>query len=111
MIDFNSIMGKVQEAQARMQKAQENLANITETAEMGAGMVQVTVNGKKQIIDINIDPEIISADNKEMIQDLIIAATNKALENIDPKIKAELQNSTSDLIPNIPGFDISNFMK
>lgn len=111
MIDFNSIMGKVQEAQQKMQEAQANLVNLTETADAGAEMVKVTINGNKQIIDIDIDPEIIQKENKDMIQDLIIAATNKALDQIEPKIKAELQKNTSDIMPNIPGFDISNFMK
>lgn len=111
MIDFSSLMGKVQEAQESMEKAQKNLIHIHETADAGAGMVTVKVNGSKQVIDIEIDPDIIKVDNKEMIQDLIVAATNKALEQIKPKIKAELQKSTSGVIPNIPGFDLSNFMK
>ena len=111
MIDFNSLMGKVQEAQKSMKKAQENLVNIHETADAGAGMVTVKINGAKQVIAVEIDPDIIKIENKEMIQDLIVAATNKALEQIEPKIKAELQKSTSGVIPNIPGFDMSNFMK
>lgn len=111
MIDFNSLMGKVQEAQESMKKAQANLVNIQETAEAGAGMVTVKVNGAKQVIDIDIDSDIIKSENKEMIQDLVIAATNKALEQIEPKIQTELQKSTAGVMPNIPGFDMSNFMK
>lgn len=111
MIDFSSLMGKVQEAQESIKKAQENLVHIHETADTGAGMVTVKVNGARQVIDIEIDPDIIKVENKEMIQDLIVAATNKALDQIEPKIKSELQKSTSGVMPNIPGFDISNFMK
>ena len=73
-------------------------------------MVKVTVNGKRQLTDISIDEDIISKDDKEMIQDLIIAATNKALEGIEVKIKEALAKSTSGVMPNIPGFDISKFM-
>lgn len=109
-MDFNSIFSKVQEAQENLKKAQEGLVNISETAEAGGGMVKVTVNGKRQITDISIDSDIISKDDKEMIQDLVIAATNKALEKIEIKIKEELAESTSGMMPNIPGFDLSKFM-
>ena len=107
---MNNIMGKIQEAQESLQKAQENLVHLTAEGEAGAGMVIVKVNGKKQVIDINIDLSIISPEDKEMIQDLTIAATNKALQNIEPKIEEELKNSTSGVLPNIPGFDLNNIM-
>ncbi len=110
MFDMNNIMGKIKDAQDSLQKAQENLVNITAEGDAGAGMVIVKVNGKKQIIDINIDISILSPNDKEMVQDLTIAATNKALDNIEPKISEELKNSTSDVLPNIPGFDLNNFM-
>lgn len=110
MFDMNSIMGKIQEAQESLQKAQENLVNITAEGESGAGMVIAKVNGKRQVIDLVIDDSILSKEDKEMVQDLTIAAINKALENIEPKISEELKNSTSGVIPNIPGFDLSNFM-
>lgn len=109
-MDFNSIFSKVQEVQENLKKAQEDLVLISETAESGGGMVKVTVNGKRQLTDISIDEDIISKDDKEMIQDLIIAATNKALEGIEVKIKEALAKSTSGVMPNIPGFDISKFM-
>ena len=109
-MDFNSIFSKVQEVQENLKTAQEDLVLISETAESGGGMVKVTVNGKRQLTDISIDEDIISKDDKEMIQDLIIAATNKALEGIEVKIKEALAKSTSGVMPNIPGFDISKFM-
>lgn len=109
-MDFSSIFSKVQEAQENLKKAQEGLVNISVTAEAGGGMVKVTINGSRQLTAISIDPDIISKDDKEMIQDLIIAATNKALENIEAKIKEELAKSTSGMMPNIPGLDLSKFM-
>ena len=109
MFDINNIMGKVKEAQEAMQKAQENLSSITVQAESGAGMVQVTIYGNRQVIELNIDPDIISKEDKVLIQDLTIAAINKALAEIEIKIKDEMQKSTEGLMPNIPGFNMGNF--
>ncbi len=105
------MLGKVKEFQAKMKEAQESLGQLTESAEAGAGMVKVTVNGRKQIISLTIDPDIIQPQDREMLQDLIVAATNRALENIEEQIKAHIQQSTDGLLPNIPGLDLSKFMK
>ncbi len=72
-------------------------------------MVKAVVNGKKQIVDLEIDPELMKPDDKEMMQDLVIAAVNKALVEIDVKVKEEMKKSTDGLLPNIPGFDLGNF--
>lgn len=104
---MNNLMGKMQEMQEKMKKAQENLVNITTTAEMGGGMVKATVNGKREVIALEIDDSILSKEEKEMVQDLTIAAINRALQDIEPKIKEEMAKSTQGVIPNIPGFDIS----
>ncbi len=105
------MLGKVKEFQAKMKEAQESLGQLTESAEAGAGMVKVTVNGRKQIISLTIDPDLIQPQDREMLQDLIVAATNRALENIEEQIKAHIQQSTDGLLPNIPGLDLSKFMK
>lgn len=107
MFDMNNIMGKIQEAQANLKKAQDNLVNITTSAESGAGMVKVTVNGHRKIINLSIDTDILKKEDQEMVQDLVIAATNKALEEIEIKIKEALKASTNGIIPNIPGFDFN----
>ena len=104
------MFGKVKEFQARMKEAQASLNTITESGESGAGMVRVTVNGLKQVVRLNIDQDLIRPDDREMLQDLVVAATNKALENVEPKIKAHLQKATEGLLPNIPGFDLGNLM-
>ncbi|GAB3321546.1 YbaB/EbfC family nucleoid-associated protein [Larkinella ripae] len=110
MFNMMDMFGKVKEFQARMKDAQASLNTITESGESGAGMVQVTVNGLKQVIRLNIDQELIRPDDREMLQDLVVAATNKALENVEPKIKAHLQKATEGLLPNIPGFDLGSMM-
>lgn len=107
MFDMNSMMGKMKEAQENLKKTQENLKNITLSTESGAGMVTTTVNGNREIIDLQIDESLFTKDDKEMVQDLVIAAVNKALQEIDVRIKEEMQSSTASMLPNIPGMDLS----
>ena len=105
------MLGKVKEFQAKMKEAQESLGQLTESAETGAGLVKVTVNGQKQVVSLSIDPELIQPEDREMLQDLIAAAVNKAMEKIEDQIKAHIQQSTEGVLPNIPGLDLSKFMK
>lgn len=100
------MLGKVKDFQAKMKVAQENLAQITEHAEAGAGMVKVLINGQKKVLSIEIDPDLIKPEDKDMLQDLIVAATNKAIDSIEIKIKEHLQLATEGMIPpGIPGLD------
>jgi len=110
MLDMMKMLGKMKEVQAKLKEAQENLVDITSTAESGAGMVKATVNGKKQLVGLEIDDEIVNGDDKEMMQDLIIAATNKALEDVEGKAREEIKKSTEGMLPNIPGLDLSGMM-
>ena len=73
-------------------------------------MVKATVNGKKQVIAVDIDPSIIKADDKVLIQDLVVAAINKASEEAEQLSKEHLKKSTEGLLPNIPGLDLSGMM-
>lgn len=111
MGDMMGMMGKMKDLQARMKEAQESLSTLTESAESGAGLVRVTINGQKKIIDLQIDTDLMKPDDREMLQDLIVAAVNKALESIEPKIKEHLQKATEGLLPNIPGMDLGSLMK
>lgn len=104
------MMGKMKEVQAKIKEAQENLVHIRVSAESGAGMVKATVNGKKQLVDLAIDPELIKPEDKDMLKDLVIAAVNKAMEDVEVKAKEELKKSTEGILPNIPGLDLSNLV-
>lgn len=110
MLDMMKMMGKMKEVQAKIKEAQENLVHIRVSAESGAGMVKATVNGKKQLIDLAIDPELIKPEDNDMLKDLIIAAVNKALEDAEAKAKEELKKSTEGILPNIPGLDLGNLV-
>ena len=83
MLDMMKMMGKIKEAQEKMKKIKDELDTIELKSESGAGLVSVHINGKKEILSINIDKSIL--DEKEMLQDLVVAATNKALNDRIPQ--------------------------
>ena len=109
--DMMGMMGKVKEFQAKMKEAQETLEQLHETAEAGAGMVKATVDGRKQIVSLDIDPDLIKPEDREMLQDLVVAAVNRAMTKIDDQIKDHIRQQTEGILPNIPGLDLSKFMK
>ena len=102
------IMGKVKEAQARIKEVQSRLVLLTADGEAGAGMVKVYVNGDRKVLKVEMDESLMTAKDREMLSDLIVAATNKALEAIEVKIKAEMKKATEGMLPNIPGMDLGS---
>lgn len=110
MLDMMKMMGKVKELQEKMKEAQESLALITAEGESGAGMVTAQVNGKKQVLSVNIDPSLLTESDKDMVQDLVVAAINKALDEVDFKAKDHIKQNTEGMMPNIPGFDLNNLV-
>lgn len=106
MFDMMKMMGQIKEVQGKVKKAQENLVHITAEGEAGAGMVKAVVNGKKQVISINIDSSLVNDNDREMIQDLTVAAINKAMEEVDVLAKEEMRKATDGVLPNIPGMDL-----
>lgn len=110
MFDMMKMMGKMKEVQSRMKEAQDNLVNVTAQGESGGGMVKATVNGKKQLISLDIDPSLLKGEDRIILQDLVVAAVNKASEEAEVLAKEELRKSTEGLLPNIPGMDLSGLM-
>lgn len=110
MFDMMKMMGKMKEVQARMKEAQDSIAKLTVHGESGGGMVKATMNGKKQLLALDIDPTILKAEDKIIAQDLIVAAVNKASEEAEAMAKEEMRKSTEGLLPNIPGMDLSGLM-
>ncbi len=104
------MFGKMKEVQSRMKDAQQNLSAVTETGDAGAGMVKVTVNGLKNVLSIEIDPDLIKPEDREMLQDLIVAATNKAIGAVETKAREHLRQATEGLLPNIPGLNLDGLM-
>ncbi len=110
MFDMMKMMGKMKEVQARLKEAQDNLVHVKASGESGGGMVKAVVNGKKQLVSLEVDPVLMKAEDKHIMQDLIVAAVNKASEDAEVLAKEELRKSTEGLLPNIPGMDLSGMM-
>ena len=107
-MDMTEMFNKFKEVQTKLKQIQENREYITAIGESGAGMIKATVNGNKEIINIEISDELFKLENKDMLKDLIIAAVNKAVKQIAEKTKEAFQKSTGGILPNIPGIDFSS---
>lgn len=95
------IMKQAQMIQQKMAKLQEESANKEATATAGGGVITVTVSGKNEIKSLTIKPEAVDLDDLEMLQDLVIAATNEALKKVHEEMSAEMSKITGGM--NIPG--------
>jgi nucleoid-associated protein EbfC len=103
------LMGKLKEMQAEMERARQRLDDITITAESGGGMVVVTANANRKILKITVDPDIMDRNDKEIMEDLIAAAVNKAMEAAENVAREEIGKVSNNFMPNIPGIDMSKF--
>ncbi len=102
MKGMGNMMKQAQKLQAKMLKMQEDLANETVETTSGGGMVKVVANGKQQIVSIQMEKEVVDPDDVEMLQDLVLAAVNDALN----KSQQMVSDKMSKLVPggmNIPG--------
>jgi len=100
--NLNQLMKQAQKMQEDMQKAQERLAEITVEGTAGGGMVKVTANCQNQILGIEIEKEVIDPEDKEMLEDLIVAAVNQAMDNAAKRSQEEMQKSMGPM-GNLPG--------
>ena len=89
-MDMNKMLEQVQQMQAQMQKAQEELKNETVQASAGGGMVTVVATGGGEIKSIKIDPKAIDPNDPEMLEDMVVAAVNEALRSAQGLIESKL---------------------
>lgn len=106
-MDMSNMFGKMREMQTKLKETQENLDKITAEGESGGGMVKAVVNGRKKIISVVIEESLMTPQDKEMVQDLVVAAINIALQNVELKSNEEIKKTTEGMMPNIPGLDLS----
>ncbi len=97
---MNKMMKQLQKAQAEMSRMQEELAERTVESSSGGGAVRVVANGQKQLISLQIDPEAMDEENREMLEDMIIAAVNEAFNRVDEMVSSEMQKLTGGM--NLP---------
>jgi DNA-binding YbaB/EbfC family protein len=96
---IGQLMKQAQQMQANMQKAQEEMASLMVTGESGAGMVRVTMNCKHEVQKVEIDDSMIG-DDKEMLEDLTVAAFNDAVRKVEQTVQEKFAGMASGL--NLP---------
>jgi len=100
-MDMSEIMKKAQQMQQKMSQVQNELAGRTVTASVGGGMVSVIVNGKNELLSVQIDKEVINPEDRTMLQDLIVSAVNEGIKKAQEMAQAEMSKITGGI--NIPG--------
>ena len=100
-MDMNKLMKKAQKMQAKMSEMQEELENKTYEATSGGGAVKALVNGKKEVLDLQIDEDVVDPEDVEMLEDLILAAINKAMSEATEELNEKMGQMTGGM--NLPG--------
>ena len=91
------MLKQLQQMQARMAKIQQELGEKTVTGSAGGGMVEVTVNGHQKLLSVHVKPEVVNPEDVEMLQDLVLAAANDALEKARELASQEMGAVTAGL--------------
>ncbi|MGB9762126.1 MAG: YbaB/EbfC family nucleoid-associated protein [Caldimicrobium thiodismutans] len=106
--ELQRLFKEVQRMQKKMEEVSKELETRTVTAQVGGGMVKITANGKQEIISIEIEEELLKPEEREMLQDLIVAGVNEALRKAKEMVEEELAKITGGLaLP--PGFKFPGF--
>ena len=99
-MNMNNLLKQAQKMQADMEKSQAELEEKEVEASVGGGAVIVKMNGKKEVTDIEIKPEVVDPDDVEMLQDLVLSAVNQAIREIEEIQKAQMSKYTGGM--NLP---------
>lgn len=99
--NMNNIMKQAQKLQKQIEETKEQVESKTVEASAGGGAVTAVVSGKKQVIEIKINPDVVDPDDVEMLQDLVLAAINEALNKAEQMVNDEMAKVTGGF--NIPG--------
>ena len=99
--NMQKMMKQMQQMQAKMEKLQEELAKTPVEATAGGGVVKVVATGSNEILSVEINPEVMDPDDPEMLQDLIMAATNEALRKAQDMVNTEMGKLTAGM--KLPG--------
>ena len=100
-MNMQKMMKQAQKMQAKMAKMQEELEEKTLEATAGGGAVKVVVNGKQEVVDLKIDPEVVDPDDVEMLEDLVLAAVNQGMREVQEMVNDEMGKVTGGM--NLPG--------
>lgn len=95
--NMNNLMKQAQRMQRQMEEKTAELENNTYEATAGGGVVTVTVSGKREVMSIKLDPEVVDPEDIEMLEDLVVSATNEALRKVDEASNAAMAGITGGL--------------
>ncbi|NLM03991.1 MAG: YbaB/EbfC family nucleoid-associated protein [Clostridiales bacterium] len=101
MPNMNNMLKQAQKMQKQMEQMQEEIEKREVEASAGGGAVTVKVNGKKEILSINIEPDVVDPDDVEMLEDLVMAAVNEAMRSAEEMVAKEMAKITGGM--NLPG--------
>ncbi len=96
-MNMGNLMKQAQKMQKQMADMQAELAQKTLEASSGGGAVKVTINGEKQITELTISPDVVDADDVEMLQDLVITAVNEAIRQMDEQVNSQMSRITGGM--------------
>ena len=97
--DIKNLMRQAKQLHADMEKSKEKLEEVISTGTAGADMVQVIINGANKVLEVKIADELFSFNNKKMLEDLIVAAINNAIEKSQAEIRNEMSKITGGFPP------------
>ena len=103
--NMGGMMKQVQQMQEKMAQVQASLETKTVVGESGGGMVKATINGKQQLVKLQIEKEVVNPEETDMLEDLILSAVNKGLEEASKMAQDEMSKATNGMMPNIPGLN------
>ncbi len=106
-LGMGDILKQAQKMQEKMQEVQNELADLLVDGSSGGGMVTVEVNGKQEVVGVKIDKQVVDPDDIEMLEDLVLAAVNQAMEKAQEMANQEMGKVTGGMMP--PGLKIPGF--
>lgn len=105
MPNIQGMMKQVQKLQEQMARVEAELERKTVDADAGGGMVRVTVNGRQHVVSMKIEREVVNPEDVDMLEDLVVSAVNKGLEESRRMAQEEMQKVTAGAMPRIPGLN------
>ena len=103
-MDIQKLMKQAQQMQAKMQKVQDELAARTVTAEVGGGQITAVMNGKHELVSLEIKPEAVDPEDVEFLQDMVLSAINEAVRKVEEMTQSEMGGAMGGM--NIPGLNL-----
>lgn len=108
-LGMGALLKQAQKMQQDLAKAQENLAAIQVEGSAGGGMVKVVVSAAQEVLEIHIDPEVVNPQETEMLEDLVLAAVNQAMQNAKTRAEEEMSKITGGMLPQLSGLKLPGF--